>query len=97
MAFASIELSKYFKFNFLINIKNYQTYMTNNISFALVLALAVCTIMTGLIAMQSVVFAQGNATQVGNQTGNQTGNQSSGASSSTSPSTSGQQAGTPEY
>ncbi|HZO10989.1 MAG TPA: hypothetical protein VFB48_02625 [Nitrososphaeraceae archaeon] len=72
--------------------------MTNNRTFALVLAIAVCTMMSGLIVMQTIeVFAQGNATQVGNQTGNQTGNQSSGASSSTPPSTSGQQAGTPDY
>lgn len=72
--------------------------MTNNRTFALVLALAVCIMMSGLIATQTIaVFAQGNATQVGNQTGNQTGNQSSGASSSTPPTTSGQQAGTPDY
>ncbi|MDP9306313.1 MAG: hypothetical protein M3O68_08225 [Thermoproteota archaeon] len=70
--------------------------MTNK-TFALVLALAICTMTSGLIAMQfTSVFAQGNATQAGNQTGNQTGNQSSGGSSST-PSTSGQQAGTPDY
>lgn len=70
--------------------------MTNK-TFALVLALAICTMTSGLIAMQlTSVFAQGNATQAGNQTGNQTGNQSAGASSST-PSTSGQQAGTPDY
>lgn len=72
--------------------------MTNNRTLALVLALAVCSMISGLTAMQTIaVFAQGNATQVGNQTGNQTGNQSSGASSSTPPSTSGQQAGTPDY
>lgn len=72
--------------------------MTNNRTFALVSALAVCTMMSGVIATQTIaVFAQGNATQVGNQTGNQTGNQSSGASSSTPPTTSGQQAGTPDY
>ncbi|HEX5921644.1 MAG TPA: hypothetical protein VFY55_07705 [Nitrososphaeraceae archaeon] len=71
--------------------------MTNNRTFALVLAIAVCTMMSGLIMQTIEVFAQGNATQVGNQTGNQTGNQSSGASSSSPPSTSGQQAGTPDY
>jgi hypothetical protein len=71
--------------------------MTNK-TFALVLALALCTMTSGLIAMQlTSVFAQGNATQAGNHTGNQTGNQSSGGSSSTPPSTSGQQAGTPDY
>jgi hypothetical protein len=72
--------------------------MTNNKTFALVLALAGCTMMSGLVAMQmTAVFAQGNATQAGNQTGNQTGNQSSEANSATPPSTSGQQAGTPDY
>ena len=72
--------------------------MTNKKTFALVLGLAICTMMSGLIAMQmTTVLAQGNATQPGNQTGNQTGNQSSEANSATSPSTSGQQAGTPDY
>jgi hypothetical protein len=72
--------------------------MTNNKTLALILALAVCTMMSGLIAVQmTAVFAQGNATQAGNQTGNQTGNQSSGTNSATPPSTSGQQAGTPDY
>ena len=72
--------------------------MTNNKTFALVLGLAICTMMSGLIAMQmTTVLAQGNATQPGNQTGNQTGNQSSEANSATPPSTSGQQAGTPDY
>ena len=72
--------------------------MTNNRTFTLLLALAVCTMMSGLIAMQtSAVFGQGNSTQVGNQTGNETGNQSAGAISSTPPSTSGQQSGTPDY
>jgi hypothetical protein len=72
--------------------------MTNNITFTLLLALAFCKIMSGLIAMQTTaVFGQGNATQVGNLTGNETGNQSAGASSSSPPSTSGQQAGTPDY
>lgn len=72
--------------------------MTNKKTFALVLGLAICTMMSGLIAMQmTTVFAQGNATQPGNQTGNQTGNQSSEANSATPPSTSGQQAGTPDY
>jgi len=71
--------------------------MINNKTFALVLALAICT-MSGLIAMQmTAVFAQGNVTQAGNQTGNQTGSQSSAANSSTPPSTSGQQPGSPGY
>jgi len=47
-------------------------------------ALAVCTVMSGLIGLQSTAaFAQGNATGAGNQTGNQTGNQSSVANSAT--------------
>ncbi|MGV8106603.1 MAG: hypothetical protein ACP5OH_02400 [Nitrososphaerota archaeon] len=72
--------------------------MTNNRTFTLLLAFAVCTMISGLIAIQTTaVFGQGNATQVGNQTGNETGNQSAGASSSTPPSTSGQQSGTPDY
>ena len=72
--------------------------MTNNKTFALVLALAICTMTSGLIAMQiTAVFAQGNVTQAGNQTGNQTGSQSSAANSSTPPSTSGQQAGSLGY
>lgn len=72
--------------------------MTKNRTFALVLALTVGIMMSGLIAMQAIaIFAQGNATQAGNQTGNQTVNQSSGASSSTPPSSSGQQAATPDY
>jgi hypothetical protein len=57
-------------------------------------ALAVCTIMSGLIGLQlTVAFAQGNASGVGNQTANQ----SSMANSATPPSTSGQQAGIPDY
>lgn len=72
--------------------------MTNTKTFALLLALAICTMISGLIAMQmTAVFAQANGTQAGNQTGNQTGNQSSPAKSSTPPSTSGQQAGSPGY
>ena len=72
--------------------------MTNTKTFALLLALAICTMMSGLIAMQiSSVLAQANVTQAGNQTGNQTGNQSSPTKSSTSPSTSGQQAGSSGY
>ena len=72
--------------------------MTNNKTSALVLALVICTMMIGIIAMQmTAVFAQGNATQAGNQTGNQTGNQSSAASSSSPSSTSGQQAGSSGY
>ena len=46
--------------------------MTNKKTFALVIGFAICTMMSGLIAMQmTTVFAQGNATQAGNQTGNQ--------------------------
>ena len=72
--------------------------MTNNKMFALVLALAIFTMTSGLIAMQiTAVFAQGNVTQAGNQTGNQTVSQSSAANSSTAPPTSGQQAGSPGY
>ena len=76
--------------------------MTTNRRFALLVALAVCTIMSGLIGLQlKVAFAQGNTSGAGNltgnQTGNQTNNQSSMANSATPPSTSGQQAGTPDY
>ena len=72
--------------------------MTTNRRFALLVALAVCTIMSGLMGLQlTVAFAQGNVSGAGNQTGNQTGNQSSVANSATPPSTSGQQAGTPDY
>ena len=61
--------------------------MTNK-TLPLVLALAICTVMSGLIAMQlTAVFAMGNATQAGNQSGNQ--NQSSAAKTSTPPTTSG--------
>jgi hypothetical protein len=56
----------------------------------LVLTLAVCTIMSGLVTVQTTwVYAQGNLSQVMNQTGNQTGNQS------LSPAIPGQQGGTP--
>jgi hypothetical protein len=62
------------------------------------LALAICTITSGLIAMQmTAVFAQGNVTQAENQTGNQTGSQSPAANSSTPRSTSGQQSRSPRY
>jgi len=72
--------------------------MTNSRTFTFLLALAVCTMMSGLIATQTTaVFGQGESAQGGNQTGNETGNQSAGASSSTPPSTSGQQSGTPDY
>jgi len=61
--------------------------MTNK-TLTLVLALAICTMMSGLIAMQlTAVFAMGNATQAGNQSGNQ--NQSSAAKTSTPPTTTG--------
>jgi len=72
--------------------------MTTDTRFALLVALAVCTIMSGLIGLQlTVAFAQNNATGAGNQTGNQTGNQSSMTNSATPPPASGQQAGTPDY
>jgi hypothetical protein len=72
--------------------------MTTNTRFALFVALAVCTIMSGLIGLQLAgAFAQTNATGAGNQTGNQTGNQSSMTNSATPPPVSGQQAGTPDY
>lgn len=62
----------------------------STINQALVLSLAVWTIMSGLLAMQTIwVFAQGNLSQIINQTGNQTGNQS------LSPAIPGQQGGTP--
>jgi len=62
------------------------------------LAIAICTITSGLIAMQmTAVFAQGNVTQAGNQTGNQTKSQSPAANSSTPRSTSGQKSGSPRY
>jgi len=50
----------------------------STMKLALVFALSVCTIMSGLLTLQTIwVFAQGNASQGSNQTGNQTGNQSS--------------------
>lgn len=77
---------------------NYKLYMTNNRIFALFLALAIYTMLSGLLAIQTTaVFAQGNVTQAGNQTGNQTGSQSSAANSSTPSSASGQQPGSPGY
>jgi len=61
--------------------------MTNK-TLTLVLALAICAMMSGLLAMHSTaVFAMGNATQAGNQSDNQ--NQSSAAKTSTPPTTSG--------
>jgi plastocyanin len=61
--------------------------MTNK-TLTLVLALAICTMMSGLIAMQlTAVFAMGNTAQAGNQSSNQ--NQSSAAKTSTLPTTSG--------
>ena len=46
--------------------------MTNK-TLTLVVVLAICTVMSGLIALQlTAVFAMGNATQAGNQSGNQT-------------------------
>ncbi|HKX21103.1 MAG TPA: hypothetical protein VJM74_05485 [Nitrososphaeraceae archaeon] len=71
--------------------------MTNNRILALFLALAISTILSGILAIQTTaVFAQGNVTQAGNQTGNKTGTQSSGTNSST-PSASGQQSGSSGY
>lgn len=71
--------------------------MTNNRTLALFLALAISTILSGILAIQTTaVFAQGNVTQAGNQTGNKTGTQSSGTNSST-PSASGQQSGSSGY
>jgi hypothetical protein len=62
----------------------------STVNLALVLSLGVWTIMSGLLAMQTIwVFAQGNLSQIINQTGNQTGNQS------LSPAIPGQQGGTP--
>ncbi|HKX21346.1 MAG TPA: plastocyanin/azurin family copper-binding protein [Nitrososphaeraceae archaeon] len=61
--------------------------MTNK-TLTLVVVLAICTVMSGLMAEQfTAVFAMGNATQVGNQSGNQ--NESSAAKTSTSATTSG--------
>lgn len=71
--------------------------MTNNRTLALFLALAISTILSGILAIQTTaVFAQGNVTQAGNQTGNKTGTQSSGTNPST-PSASGQQSGSSGY
>ena len=68
----------------------------STMKLALVLTLAVCTIMSGLITLQTMwAFAQGNASQGTNQTGNQTGNQSSSANQSSSPTTQGQPGYTP--
>jgi hypothetical protein len=79
----------------------------STINLALVLSLAVWTIMSGLLALQTIwVFAQGNLSQIINQTGNQTGNQSGNHSGnnqsgnqtgnqSLSPAIPGQQGGTP--
>jgi hypothetical protein len=62
----------------------------STVNLALVLSLAICTIISGLLALQTIwVFAQGNLSQGMNQTGNQTGNQS------LSPLTPGQLGGTP--
>ena len=72
--------------------------MTNNRTLAVLLALAISTILSGMLAIQmTAVFAQGNVTQAGNQTGNKTGTQSSGTNSSTASSASGQQSGSSGY
>jgi hypothetical protein len=66
----------------------------STINLALVLSLAVWTIMSGLLALQTIwVFAQGNLSQIINQTGNQIGNQT--GNQSLSPAIPGQQGGTP--
>jgi len=71
--------------------------MTNNRTLALFLALAISTILSGILAIQTTaVFAQGNVTHAGNQTSNKTVTQSSGTNSSTS-SASGQQSGASGY
>ena len=72
--------------------------MTNKRTFALFLALAISTMLSGILGIHTTaVFAQGNVTQAGNQTGNKTGSQSSAANSSTPSSASGQQSGSPGY
>ncbi len=65
---------------------------TTNVS--LVLTLAVCTLMSGLVTLQIMwVYAQGNLSQVLNPTSNQTSNQTGNQSlTSAIP---GQQGGTP--
>jgi ABC-type molybdate transport system substrate-binding protein len=66
----------------------------STVNLALVLSLGVWTIMSGLLAMQTIwVFAQGNLSQIINQTGKQTGNQT--GNQSLSPAIAGQQGGTP--
>jgi hypothetical protein len=70
----------------------------STINLALVLSLAVWTIMSGLLALQTIwVFAQGNLSQIINQTANQTGNQigNQTGNQSLSPAIPGQQGGTP--
>jgi hypothetical protein len=70
----------------------------STINLALVLSLAVWTIMSGLLALQTIwVFAQGNLSKIINQTGNQTGNQigNQTGNQSLSPAIPGQQGGTP--
>lgn len=58
--------------------------MTNKRTLALFLALAMSTMLSGLLGIHTMaVFAQDNVTHAGNQTGNKTGSQSSAANSST--------------
>ena len=77
---------------------NYDLYMTNNRTLAVFLALAISTILSGILAIQmTAVFAQGNVTQSGNHTGNKTETQSSGTNSSTPSSASEQQSGSSGY
>ena len=72
--------------------------MTNNRTLGLFLALAISTILSGILAIQTMaVFAQSNVTQAGNQTSNKTGTQSSGTNSSPPSSASGQQSGSSGY
>lgn len=63
--------------------------MRNNIKLAVVTAVAVFTMLTALVTMQTIpsfaAFAQGNDTLTGNQTGNQTTNQSSQSSTPEQP------------
>ena len=66
----------------------------STLKLSLVLTLAVCTLISGLVTLQIMwAYGQGNLSQVLNQTGNQTGNQTENQSlSSAIP---GQQGGTP--
>ena len=66
----------------------------STVGLALVFALTVCTIMNGIVILQTIwVYAQGNLSKVLNQTSNQTGNQT--GKQSLSPALPGEQGGTP--